>query len=757
MKYGMKTTKTLLFGLLLSTSLASSAGAQQFQYQPGQIPGTPRWSEGVEACDVDLDGDLDLFFADGDGFSSAGPKRQNVLVINQLIETGSASFTDESLARLGARSSNAKGVTCADVDADGWPDALYANGFNTDPPFLYMNRGPAQAGFFDEEGGARGLTTSLNSAAGQFGDLDDDGDLDLILCDAGPTLLSGPGGKPRLYWNDGAGNFSEDADALGAPTKRAHMDVQLVDVDGDWDLDFVGLCRSGNSGGNHYLMLNNGSGQFVDASSLIPSGSTTTYEGEVADLDGDTDLDLFLVSLSGYQEGAVRNNLEPTGSLGFTSQGALPGTYDDNEIALCDYDNDGDLDPFVGSLSNRERLWRNDGGLSFTNQHSQVQGVSDSTLDCTFADIDNDGDYDLITAQGESNPAQYVNKIYENTGAPDTIGPKITAVKQAELSGSWYIHAKASDQVLDDGVDYVRGRCAYVPYAPPDFIYTVAITDTGFEPASLTIHVGETVGFNNSTTSWQAVQGTTPPHLFDSDVLQPSFFWQRHFVSPGTYTYTNPFNGATGEVVVVGEVQEVEGFKAGVGQHRFELPISPGVTYELFFTDYQGNVSVSEAYGAGSIGFPTFCYGDGTGAPCPCGNAGAAGRGCGSGGSFSEGGLMMGFGSSSVSSGSFMLGSLGLPPNQPGLYFQGNNQVAEGFGSAFGDGLRCVGGGVVRLQVAFSDPGGVSFTTVDVAAKGGAQPGEVKRYQLWYRNPGEASLCGFNFNLSNGVEVWWGT
>ena len=100
------------------------------------IPGTPRWSEGVEACDVDLDGDLDLFFADGDGFSSAGAQRQNVLVINQLIETGSSSFTDESLARLGARTSNGKGVTCADVDADGWPDALYANGFNTDRPFL---------------------------------------------------------------------------------------------------------------------------------------------------------------------------------------------------------------------------------------------------------------------------------------------------------------------------------------------------------------------------------------------------------------------------------------------------------------------------------------------------------------------------------------------------------------------------------------------------------------------------------------------
>jgi hypothetical protein len=120
-----------------------------------------------------------------------------------------------------------------------------------------------------------------------------------------------------------------------------------------------------------------------------------------------------------------------------------------------------------------------------------------------------------------------------------------------------------------------------------------------------------------------------------------------------------------------------------------------------------------------------------------------------------DGALMQGGGSQSVSADSFMLSSLNLVPSQPGLYFQGNNAVAGGLGNVFGDGLRCVGGGVVRLEVVFADPGGVSFTTVGIASKGGVQAGDVKRYQLWYRSPGLNSACGNTFNLTNGVEVWW--
>ena len=91
---------------------------------------------------------------------------------------------------------------------------------------------------------------------------------------------------------------------------------------------------------------------------------------------------------------------------------------------------------------------------------------------------------------------------------------------------------------------------------------------------------------------------------------------------------------------------------------------------------------------------------------------------------------------------------------EPGLYFQGNNAVNSGDGNPFGDGLRCAGGGVIRLQVRFADAAGASETSIPIPAAGAVLPGDVKRYQLWYRDP-NTSTCGLGFNLSNGVQVSW--
>ena len=157
--------------------------------------------------------------------------------------------------------------------------------------------------------------------------------------------------------------------------------------------------------------------------------------------------------------------------------------------------------------------------------------------------------------------------------------------------------------------------------------------------------------------------------------------------------------------------------------------------------------------GGGSTG-TSYCSGDqGT---CPCGNENDASNGdagCANGAN-SGGAAMSASGSSSIGSADLALSATGLVPSQPGLYFQGNNAINGGAGNPFGDGIRCAGGGVIRLQVAFADANGESATSIDIGANGGVSAGDIKRYQLWYRDP-NTSPCGGTFNLSNGIEITW--
>jgi hypothetical protein len=170
-----------------------------------------------------------------------------------------------------------------------------------------------------------------------------------------------------------------------------------------------------------------------------------------------------------------------------------------------------------------------------------------------------------------------------------------------------------------------------------------------------------------------------------------------------------------------------------------------------------------EALPGGDVGFRTYvtpflsgryCTGDGAGGACPCGNEGTGGGGCAN-GSSAAGGVLDAVGRASVSDSGVELRASHLPPSQPALFFQGDERVAGGDGVAFGDGLRCAGTNVVRLEVRTADSGGAATTTVDVAERGGATGGAILRYQCWYRDP-TGSPCGSLFNLTNGYELEWG-
>ena len=716
--------------------LAAPASAQQFTRIPGLLPGTPRWSEGVEAVDVDNDGDLDLLFADGNGFTSAGAKRQNVLLINQLIETGASSFTDESVARLGANSSNAKGIATGDVNGDGWVDILFANAFNTDTPFLYINRGASQPGVFDLlTPAASGLTLTLSSGGAQFGDLDDDGDLDLIISHA---YLGSGSGRPKLYFNDGTGFFTQNAAALGAPQKSAQMDVQLVDVDNDMDLDFFGVCRANNSGGKHYLMLNDGSGNFTDISATLPTTSNNVYEAEAGDLDGDGDIDLFFISLSGFGEGAFRNNLIPSTNLGFTSMGGLSGNVDDNEVALFDYDMDNDYDMFIASLGSTEALWRNDGSMTFVSQSSQIQSVADSSLDLTIADINNDGRYDLITAQGESNSSQWENKVYRNDGPVDTIAPKLIALDSPAMvapSESVKVRAKIRDQVLDDGVNYVSAVANYVINTGANTT-SVDIQAGGFSPAVINVTAGAHVIFTNTSGSNQSVTSATAPYTFDSSTLLNGQSWEQIFVSPGTYSVLSSPSGLMATVNVTGSADTVKATYSGGNIYRALMTDTAGGTgielvYELVFTDWAGNKLVTNNLSVSKLDCTPSSY---------C-TAGTSASGCTA--------TLSSTGTPSLSAGSgFTVTASAVEGSKDGLFFYGTNgQQANAWGS--GTSFQCVTPPVQRAGILTgSGTNGMcngtfnqDFNAFWATAVPGKVPGlgQEVSMQLWYRDPQNTS------------------
>ncbi len=151
-----------------------------------------------------------------------------------------------------------------------------------------------------------------------------------------------------------------------------------------------------------------------------------------------------------------------------------------------------------------------------------------------------------------------------------------------------------------------------------------------------------------------------------------------------------------------------------------------------------------------------FCFGDGGGTACPCGNNGAAGAGCAN-SINAAGATLSATGLASIAADSFVLAGSGMP-NSSALYFQGTTQAASGAGTAFGDGLRCAAGSVIRLGTTLNVAGASTYPnaigTIPVSIKGANTPGATRTYQVWYRNA-SAFCTPSTFNLTNGLSTTW--
>jgi endonuclease I len=151
-----------------------------------------------------------------------------------------------------------------------------------------------------------------------------------------------------------------------------------------------------------------------------------------------------------------------------------------------------------------------------------------------------------------------------------------------------------------------------------------------------------------------------------------------------------------------------------------------------------------------------FCFGDGSGAACPCGNQSLVAQGQGCLNSLGLGARLATSGSAHVAADTLVLAGSNMP-NSSALYFQGTTQQSGGAGVAFGDGLRCASGTVIRLGTKLNAGGQSQYPDLGdahVSVRGACTAGSVRTYQVWYRNA--ATFCSAStFNLSNGQQVTW--
>ncbi len=151
-----------------------------------------------------------------------------------------------------------------------------------------------------------------------------------------------------------------------------------------------------------------------------------------------------------------------------------------------------------------------------------------------------------------------------------------------------------------------------------------------------------------------------------------------------------------------------------------------------------------------------FCFGDGSGTACPCANESAPGNNAGCLHSLGMGGKLLTTGSASIANDTLALVGTQMP-NSSALYFQGTAQQSGGAGIVFGDGLRCVGGTVIRLGTKFNVAGGSVYPTAgdaSVSVRGLDSASDTRVYQAWFRNAASFCTAG-TFNLSNGISLTW--
>ena len=369
-----------LLDVIKFTDATTSAGLNIVPVNNEDKNGDYKYSTHVEAADYDSDGDIDLYVGSYDQASST---YKHYLFNNEM-----GRFKDVSQEAGLKHSGKEASATFADYDNDGFLD-LYIVKEGGD--ILYRNAGK---GVFEDVTDKAQIGSKTGGNKALFFDMDHDGDLDLYETRSNSNLM---------FRNNSDGTFQEQAEKMGLSCKNANSrDAAFGDFDDDGDIDL--FIANENSGNN--LFSNQRQGFFKDIteeSGLKSTGGSSAVA--VGDYNNDGFLDLFVTSVNAGQHELFRNKGNGSFELVKNSKEMFSElqhvkAYD---AKFFDFDNDGFQDLIIAGESEEKGgrgifLYHNDGKGNFENVSRLLPEEPKSGRQIALFDYNDDGDLDIVIA-----------------------------------------------------------------------------------------------------------------------------------------------------------------------------------------------------------------------------------------------------------------------------------------------------------------------------------------------------------------------